>query len=109
MMRKGWDVFFEPLNSNEEVGDRQKSCRICGEVIYGKEYNGPTSWAGSMAGIRTRAVQYKCPHADDDWHRQTLALRLLIEKTPSPSLAEMFKKDLEQIKLSRKMTKDFVE
>jgi len=99
MYRSGWDVFAADCGSEEE-----KYCRVCNQKMkvernaYGKT---------SMFGSPKYHDQFTCNDSDEKWHRQALALRLGIEKTPSKRISELLEKDLEEVLDLKQSTKEF--
>jgi len=93
MSLKGYDYF-----TSIPDGADQMECRVCGAVCdVTRGVVGPTSFAGAMAGCKTKHDSFKCPNADLPWHKQALDIFVLIEKNPSPSLKKIMQGDLKTI------------
>lgn len=73
-----------------------QECGVCGErcdVL--RNNNGPTSWSEAMAKKSHRHDEFRCPYTEYPEHKQALQLIKLIDNTPSKTLAEIYRKDLE--------------
>lgn len=93
MGTKGYDSFFtKPF---EKPG---MTCRVCGSQCDSRRsVRGPTSFGEAMSGVRTLHDSYSCPHSEEPWHMRALELAMAIHDSPSPSLQEVMKKDLQQL------------
>ena len=90
--RVGYGLFWG------ELGDKKpRKCNICNTKMNREDYNGPTSWAGAMAKSNRECYRFICPDIDTDWHEQAVNLVMESEKTSSPTLRKILKKDLEDI------------
>lgn len=82
-------------------------CGICGTpMLLTKDQDGPTSWSMAMGGSKRKYDSFNCPHCEEFWHIQGKQLLQEAKKTISPSLKEIYKKDAEEILITRKHTKE---
>lgn len=87
---KGYDIFYEPPGTVN-----RRMCQVCGtECQVKRRQIGPTSWAGALAKIETLHDYFFCPHSEQPWHAQALALVQAIESTPSKRIAALMQEDL---------------
>ncbi len=93
MAYKEYDLFF---TAPGEVG--QIACKICRTTctVHRDRY-GPTGFAAAMGGLSRKHDLFECPNKDLGWHQQALRLVIELETTPSPRIAALMKKDLEEI------------
>ena len=97
MSEKGYDVFLVIADDNGRHL-QGLDCKVCGsECDVQRDVTGPMSWGGAMAGIHKKHDVFTCPHSYDAWHIQALRLIKAVEETPSPTLAEIMRKDLEAV------------
>jgi len=95
----GWDVFNFSCAERDEV-----YCKVCHEKMrvtrntYGKM---------SMFGSPRTHDLFTCKDSDEKWHKQVLALRLEIEKTPSKRISDLLYQDVAEIMGSKEATKEF--
>ena len=93
MAYKGYDLLF---TAPGEVGEM--ACKVCGTTCtVDKNCYGPTGFAAAMGGLSCKHDLFECPNKDFRWHEQALRLVIELEKTPSPRIAALMKKDLEEI------------
>ena len=93
MALAGYEIIMTKPGELEEW-----QCRVCGTTAeVQRNLHGPTSWASAMAQKHTDHDMFACPHREKDWHEKALRLAVAIDETPSESVAEMMKKDLESI------------
>lgn len=93
MGHKGYDVFFTEPGTASSV-----RCGVCGRTLTAqRDRLGPTSTAEGMAGRRRRHDLFQCPHTEEPWHREALALVQAIEETPSRRVAGLMKQDLAEL------------
>ena len=94
MSEKGYDVFLIPLGPNGEHLETA-FCRVCdAQCDVQRDLVGPTSWAGSIAGCKTKHDAFTCPHSDKPWHNQALHILKAAEVMPSPTIEKIMRKDL---------------
>ena len=93
MAYKGYDLFFAAPGEVEQI-----ACRVCRTTcaVHRDRY-GPTGFAAAMGGLSCQHDLFECPNKDLSWHEQALRLVIELEKTPSPRIAALMKKDLEEI------------
>lgn len=78
--------------------DPDECCGVCGtKCTVERNVNGPTSWAGAMAGHKRLHDVFRCPHHNSEWHR--LAYRLAKEyvNTVSKRLRALIEADLDEL------------
>ncbi len=93
MPTKGYDCFIADTDSEHAV-----QCRVCGTTCdVERNVNGPTSFTSALAKSARLHDLHRCPHANTVWHEQALNLVLEIEKTPSKSIAQIMRRDLEEL------------
>ena len=77
---------------------KEKKCRVCGSVCtVMRNVVGPTSWAGSMTGVKREHDYFHCPCVEESWHKQAEELYNEKEKTPSQTLKKIFAADLNEV------------
>lgn len=87
---KGYDSFFETPGTVTE-----RFCQVCGtECLVERNKVGPTGWAAAMAKAETVHDFFYCPHKNQPWHDQAVALVQAIENTPSRRIASIIQLDL---------------
>jgi len=75
------------------------NCEVCGSVCEVKRGEvGPTSFGGAIAGSKTPHDRFTCPHNDEQWHWETLAMVQELDDTSSPSLKKLIQKDIDKSK-----------
>jgi len=93
MAYKGFDLFFTAPGEAEEM-----ACKVCGATCtVHRDCYGPTGFVAAMGGLSCQHDFFECPNKDHGWHEQALSLVIEIEETPSPRIAALMKKDLEEI------------
>ena len=93
MAYKGYELFF---TTPGEVGEM--TCKVCrATCTVQRDRYGPTGFAAAMGGLSRKHDLFECPNKDLSWHEQALRLVIELEKTPSPRIAALMKKDLEEI------------
>ena len=97
----GWDIFTPAPGTQQSM-----RCRVCKtemnvqrDQVVSKNYV-ETELGGHKCDIFT------CPHSDDAWHRQALALHQWIQDTPSATLAILVQRELNNILKNKKSTKE---
>ena len=87
---KGYDSFFETPGTVTE-----RFCQVCNTKCL-SEHNkiGPTGWVAAMAKSETAHDFFYCPHINQPWHQQALALVQAIEDSPSKRIASLMELDL---------------
>lgn len=89
-----------------EPGGEDRNCLIC-DALMNVERNcyGPTSWAGSMAGIKKKHDRFTCPNSKEDWHIQLVDIKDLMRTVrASGALTSILQKEFADIKLSKRIT-----
>ena len=78
------------------------NCKICGASCHiERNVLGPTNHASAIGGVKRLHDHAWCPHAGATWHNQAVELKRLAEATPSPTLAAIFRSDLEGLLLGQ--------
>lgn len=73
-------------------------CRVCGaRCTIARNVLGPTCFAEALAKRSTLHDRVACPHGGSDWHNRAFRLRRAMEEMPSPRVAALMKKDLEEL------------
>ena len=81
-------------------------CGVCGDQMTVKfGINGPTGSAESMAGHKHLHDRYMCPHRDEDWHQQVVALRMERKNSASAMIGEILEKEADLVLEQREATK----
>ena len=87
---KGYDFFVAEANSGED-----RVCLVCGEeCLASRNAYGPMGLVSAMSKRSARHDRFVCPHADEEWHKKALRLKIAIDETPSMRIAEIMKSDL---------------
>lgn len=99
-MMLGWDCFNTP------VGQRQSmTCRVCEQTMQvGRNINGPRTSIESLAGQKFPHDEFRCADSGQTWHQQALALRLLMENTPSKTIEDILKTEAKPIQQQKSCT-----
>lgn len=92
--RSGITCFFSfDLSTVKEM-----HCVVCGNACNVKrDVLGPTSWAGSMTGIKKKHDYFYCPHVEETWHKQAEELYNERSTTPSDTLKKIYDADLKEL------------
>jgi hypothetical protein len=89
-LESGYGYWFFP---SQAVG--QFTCTVCGTACkVSRDVDGPTSWAEAMAEKHHIHDSFVCTKADEPWHQHAVQLLKWIEACPSPSAAELGRRDL---------------
>ena len=92
-MKKGYDYFTPDAGTIKMM-----TCKVCGMVCdVERGVVGPRSFAGAMAGIKTKHDSFSCSHSEKEWHKNALVLYEDIKKCNSPSLKNIMRKDLRKM------------
>lgn len=76
----------------------QRWCGVCGtECVIQRNVNGPTSWAGAMAGHKRLHDVFQCPHYGSEWHNLSLRLIHEMRDTASERLRALIEADLDEL------------
>lgn len=71
-------------------------CEVCGSNMDVKRDEcGPTTWAMSVTNSLRKYDHFYCPHIKEAWHKHARELRMEQASTKSPSLKEIFEKDIQ--------------
>jgi hypothetical protein len=101
MLESGKDVIFTSAGQYQEL-----KCPTCGEVMdWHKNVTGATSFAEAMGGKTHIHDEYKCKHAQLDWHIQVKMLQEYAQDTPSSKLANIYLEESLDILKARTCTK----
>ncbi len=80
-------------------------CGVCETLMpVVRDQFGPTGWAEAMAEGGHSYDEYICPHKEEIWHQQAVALAMQIEASYSATLRELMLRELKQILADRKST-----
>ena len=94
----GQDTYMPPPGTR-----KQCFCGVCGEeMLVTRDVNGPTNFVSAIVHASRHHDFFHCPHRDEEWHKQVKELFRLAKTTPSPSLREIYVKDIEQLLEDRK-------
>jgi hypothetical protein len=98
---KGYD-FFTP----DPGAWDSKDCNVCGDKM-GVERNvdAATSFIEAQSGGKHLHDKFVCPNAGKDWHVQIIALLQESKNTSSSKLSQIYQKEIEQLRSTRKATK----
>jgi len=89
----GHGIWFFPSHAVGEF-----TCTVCGSACaVSRDVDGPTSWVESMAKKHHVHDCFVCPKADEPWHQHAVELVKWIETCPSPSAAELGRRDLDTL------------
>ena len=81
-------------------------CGVCGEEMDVKRnVNGPRGSVQAMSGGKSPHDVFTCPHREEQWHEQVVALRKEAKKTPSAKLEKLLLEEAEEILQSKECTK----
>lgn len=88
---KHYNAFYRKPGEVDSI-----DCGVCGSACDVKRGEiGPTGFAGSMLGSKTQHDLFTCPHNDEQWHWETLAMVLELKNTCSPSLRAIVQQDID--------------
>jgi hypothetical protein len=97
MREKGYDIFLVSVGPEDQHLD-SCDCRVCDtRCNVQRDVVGPMSWAGSIAGCKTKHDMFTCPHSNEQWHDHALSLLKAAEGMPSPTIEKIMRKDLKAI------------
>lgn len=78
------------------------ACRVCTErLLVLRNQIGPTSFIGAIASSKTPHDLFYCQYSELDWHKQLLALKGLILKTPSRRIQLILEDEANEILATR--------
>jgi len=78
------------------------ACRVCTErLLVLRNQIGPTSFIGALSGSEFPHDLFYCQHSEEDWHKQLLALKELITKTPSRRIQLILEEEAKDILATR--------
>lgn len=81
-------------------------CGVCATKMTEKRgCCGPRSFVMSISKQSEHYDSFVCPHSEDDWHRQIVALRGEVESTASDKLATMLELEIAEILYTKTATK----
>jgi hypothetical protein len=74
-------------------------CKVCGELMEVKRsVMGRWSLGAAMSHIpKIPRDLFTCPHRDEDWHNQAIAIMRAIQETPSEKMASIMQSELAEI------------
>jgi hypothetical protein len=83
------------------------ACGVCGtEMEIRRNCHGARSWAAAMGGKKSHYDSFTCPHNEELWHIQVIALRKKARDTCSGRLAQMLQEEANDVVTSRTPTKE---
>ena len=97
-MRSGLEIIFTSPGAY-----RSMYCPLCMSKMNVTRQNGATTFTEAMARRQHIHDAWTCPHVKEDWHVQILKIHEDMEKTSSPSLINIMKKDIAKIIKKRKV------
>ena len=81
-------------------------CGICGtDMNVSRNVNGATSFAEALSKRSHLHDSFKCPHIDEDWHRQVKFIREEANKISSQKITEIMLNEADEILKTRVATK----
>jgi ribosomal protein S10 len=88
---KHYNAFYRNAGEVNEV-----LCEVCETVCeVQRSQSGPTGFASAMARQKVVHDYFTCPHNDEQWHWEALAMVQELEDTSSPTLRAIIKQDIE--------------
>lgn len=89
-MYKGYDTFFGDVGKYDKIW-----CRVClTECDIQRDVVGATGFVEAMARHKHAHDRFICPHAEEDWHKETLKLVQEYENTRSKRLRNLIAQDI---------------
>lgn len=80
-------------------------CGVCKtQMSERRGCEGPRSSVEAMAKFKSRYDHFYCPHSNDDWHKQVIALRQQYDRTVSKVIRSLLLGEIELIMQSRTAT-----
>jgi hypothetical protein len=93
MAHKNFEIFQTAPDTVEEM-----FCRVCDtRCNVERSIIDSTCFVEAMAKRGHWHDRFECPHIGKQWHEQALKLCLEIDRTPSKRLAELMRRDLNDI------------
>ncbi len=81
-------------------------CGVCKtEMSVRRNVNGPRGFVQAMSSGKSLHDVFSCPHSDEEWHRQVVALRREATKTASKRHGDALQQEAEDILDYRQSTK----
>ena len=100
--RPGWEHFTPDASAEMTM-----QCQVCNaEMDVERMKYGATSRGEAMAKKKHYYDEFSCPHAENKWHQQVLALRIAIKETPSSFVAIMLESGNDHILENKEPTKE---
>lgn len=102
MYHSGYDYFTpEP---NKWI---YKTCNVCnGLMTVERNCSGPTSSVEAMSGGKHNYDKFTCSNSGKDWHTQAIYLIKEIQRTPSETISDLLREELDQILTTKRPTKE---
>ena len=92
-LEKGYGIWTFPPQAVDRF-----VCAVCGTACeVSRDVDGPTSWAEGMARKHHIHDSFVCPKGDEAWHQHAVELLKWIEACPSPSVADLGRRDLDAL------------
>lgn len=83
-----------------------QTCGVCQtEMLVERNVDGPRSFTQAMAGGKSKHDFFWCPHRNEDWHKQVVAIRRKARETPSMRQQTMLEEEADEIVKTRQATK----
>ena len=102
MYTPGWDFFTPDLGTVESM-----KCKVCKtKMDVKKNVDTATSYVERLSGISREVDIFTCPHSEENWHQQAMALRKFVSDTPSATLAMLVQRELDNVLKNKKSTKE---
>jgi len=96
---------YTPDCGKVPVGEKV-TCGVCGAVMNERRnVSGPRSWAQAISRGSSPHDVFECPHMNEDWHKQVVALRRKARNSVSKKLADMMLQEADEILSSKTATK----
>lgn len=81
-------------------------CGVCGEeTIVTRDCYGPRGFAMAMSGSKIKYDLFACPHREEQWHKQAVAIREEAKRTSSAILEAILLEEADLIVYNRQATK----
>ena len=98
MAWKGWEFFVHEPYEFDTL-----RCKVCNGIL---DVQRNVPYRGKFSTFDRPKDIFTCPHSDELWHKQVLALRKEIKRTPSARIATIMREEICEIMECRKETKE---
>jgi hypothetical protein len=97
------DIFFPDPGTHDAV-----ECGVCGaQMDVKRDLDGPTSWVMAMGHSKRKHDTFMCPHRNEPWHKQVIALREFKERCPSAYLSNLVDREIDFVLGTKTPTKQW--